>query len=69
MGATAVVVIEAAEAGLDEVAPERPALTTVGTPATDVDLVGVGFLDGIGADAVDVSAHIREHLERNAAAA
>ena len=27
------------------------------------------FLDGIGADAVDVSAHLREHLERNAAAA
>ena len=111
----------AAEAGLDDVAPERPAPTTPGTPATDVDLAGVGtivwatgyrpaypwldsavldrrgqiihdggvmpvpglyvvglpllrrrkssFLDGIGADAVDVTAHVREHLERNAAAA
>jgi len=111
----------AAEAGLDDVAPERPAPTTLGTPATAVELAGVGtvvwatgyratypwldsavldrrgqivhdggvmpvpglyvvglpllrrrkssFLDGIGADAMDVSAHIREHLERNAAAA
>ena len=111
----------AAEAGLDDAAPERPAPTTLGTPATDVDLAGVGtivwatgyrptyhwldsavldrrgqiihdggvtpvpglyvvglpllrrrkssFLDGIGADAVDVTAHVREHLGRNAAAA
>ena len=111
----------AAEAALDDIAPDRPAPTTIGTPATEVDLVGLdtvvwatgyrptypwldnalldrrgqiihdggvmavpglyavglpllrrrksSFLDGIGADAVDLTAHLRAHLDRNAAAA
>jgi putative flavoprotein involved in K+ transport len=111
----------AAEAALDDIAPDRPAPTAIGTPATEVDLAGVDtvvwatgylpaypwldnalldrrgqivheggvmavpglyvlglpllrrrkstFLDGIGADAVDLTAHLRAHLERKVAAA
>jgi putative flavoprotein involved in K+ transport len=111
----------AAEAGLDDFAPERPAPTAIGTPATEVSLVGVdtviwatgyrptypwldntlldrrgqiihdggvmaepglyavglpllrrrksSFLDGIGADTIDLTAHLRAHLDRNVAAA
>jgi putative flavoprotein involved in K+ transport len=106
----------AAEAGLDDTAPERPAPTTLGTPATQVHLTDVdtivwatgyrptypwldhamldrrgqithdggvmpapglyvvglpllrrrksSFLDGIGADTVDLTVHLREHLQR-----
>jgi putative flavoprotein involved in K+ transport len=111
----------AAEAGLEDAAPERPAPTTLGTPATEVPLADVdtivwatgyrptypwldralldrrgqiihdggvmpapglyvvglpllrrrksSFLDGIGADAVDLTVHVRQHVERNTAAA
>jgi putative flavoprotein involved in K+ transport len=111
----------AAEAGLDDAAPERPAPTALGPPATEVDLAGIdtivwatgyrptypwldsavldrrgqiihdggampvpglfvvglpllrrrksSFLDGIGADTVDLTAHVRRHLDRSAAAA
>jgi putative flavoprotein involved in K+ transport len=111
----------AAEAELDDIAPDRPAPTAIGTPATEVDLAGVdtvvwatgyrpvypwldnalldrhgqiiheggvmavpglyavglpllrrrksSFLDGIGSDAVDLTAHLRTHLDRNAVAA
>jgi putative flavoprotein involved in K+ transport len=111
----------AAEAGLNDTAPERPGPTTIGTPATEIDLAGVdtvvwatgyrptypwlddalldrrgqiihdggvmsapglyvvglpllrrrksSFLDGIGADTVELTAHLRAHLKRNATAA
>ncbi len=108
----------AAEYGLDDVAPERPAPTQLGTPATSVELAGLStiiwatgyrglypwldravldrrgqvihdggvlpvpglyvlglpllrrrkssFLDGIGADALEVTAHLCEYLGRHA---
>ena len=111
----------AAEAALDDVAPDRPAPTTIGTPATEVSLAGIdtvvwatgylptypwldnalldsrgqiiheggvmavpglyavglpllrrrksSFLDGIGADTVDLTVHLRAHLDREVAAA
>ena len=111
----------AAEAALDDVAPDRPAPTTIGTPATEVSLAGIdtvvwatgylptypwldnalldgrgqiiheggvmavpglyavglpllrrrksSFLDGIGADTVDLTVHLRAHLDRDVAAA
>jgi putative flavoprotein involved in K+ transport len=111
----------AAETALDDIAPDRPAPTAIGTPVTEVDLAGVdtvvwatgyrpvypwldkalldrrgqiihdggvmavpglyavglpllrrrksSFLDGIGADTVDLTAHLRAHLDRNVAAA
>jgi putative flavoprotein involved in K+ transport len=111
----------AAEAALDDIAPDRPAPTIIATPATEVSLAGVdtviwatgyratypwldnalldrrgqiihdggvmavpglyavglpllrrrksSFLDGIGADTVDLTAHLRAHLDRNVAAA
>jgi putative flavoprotein involved in K+ transport len=111
----------AAEAGPDDTAPERPAPTTIGTPATEVNLADINaivwatgyrptypwldsalldrhgqiihdggvmpapglyvvglpllrrrkssFLDGIAADTVELTAHLRAHLKRNAAAA
>jgi putative flavoprotein involved in K+ transport len=110
-----------ADAGLDDSSPERPAPTTIGTPATEVDLAGVdavvwatgyrptyswldsalldrrgqiihdggvmpvpglyvvglpllrrrksSFLDGIGADTIELTAHLRGHFKRDAAAA
>jgi putative flavoprotein involved in K+ transport len=111
----------AAEAALDDIAPDRPAPTTIPTPATEVSLAGLdtvvwatgyqptypwldnalldhrgliihdggvmavpglyvvglpllrrrksSFLDGIGADTVDLTVHLRAHLDRNVAAA
>jgi putative flavoprotein involved in K+ transport len=111
----------AAEAALDDIAPDRPAPTTIPTPATEVSLTGIdtvvwatgyrptypwldnalldrrgqiiheggvmaapglyavglpllrrrksSFLDGIGADTVDLTVHLRAHLDRNMAAA
>jgi putative flavoprotein involved in K+ transport len=111
----------AAEAGLDDIAPDRPAPTTIGTPATVIPLAGVdtiiwatgyrptypwlhndlldrrgqiihdggimpvpglyavglpllrrrksSFLDGIGADTIDLTAHLRAHLDNNVVAA
>jgi putative flavoprotein involved in K+ transport len=110
----------AAETALDDIAPDRPAPTAIGTPATEADLAGLdtvvwatgyrpvypwlddalldrrgqivhdggvmavpglyavglpflrrrksSFLDGIGTDTVDLTAHLRAHL-RNVAAA
>jgi putative flavoprotein involved in K+ transport len=111
----------AAEAALDDIAPDRPAPTTIPTPATEVSLAGIdtvvwatgyrptypwldnalldrrgqiiheggvmavpglyavglpvlrrrksSFLDGIGADTVDLTVHLRAHLDRDVAAA
>lgn len=111
----------AAQAGLDDIAADRPSPTTIGTPATEVDLAGLDtvvwatgyrpaypwlddtlldrrgqiaheggvmaapglyvlglpllrrrkstFLDGIGADALDLTSHLRAHLARKVAAA
>jgi putative flavoprotein involved in K+ transport len=111
----------AAEAALDDIAPDRPAPTTIPTPATEFSLAGIdtvvwatgyrptypwldtamldgrgqiiheggvmaapglyvvglpltrrrksSFLDGIGADTVDLTVHLRAHLDRNMAAA
>ena len=111
----------AAEAALDDIAPDRPAPTTIPTPATEVSVGGIdtvvwatgyrptypwldnalldrrgqiiheggvmaapglyavglpflrrrksSFLDGIGADTVDLTVHLRAHLDRNMAAA
>ena len=111
----------AAEAALDDITPDRPAPTTIPTPATEVSLAGIdtvvwatgyrptypwldnalldrrgqiiheggvmavpglyavglpllrrrksSFLDGIGADTVDLTVHLRAHLDRNVAAA
>jgi len=110
-----------AQAALDDIAPERPAPTTIGTPPTEVSLAGVdtivwatgyrptypwldetlldrrghilhdggimpapglyavgrpllrrrksSFLDGIGADTVDLTTHLRARLDGNVAAA
>ena len=111
----------AASAALEDSAPDRPAPTAIGTPATEVDLAGVdtvvwatgyrpsypwldnalldrrgqivheggvmaapglyvlglpllrrrtsSFLDGIGADTADLTAHLRAHLDHSTAAA
>ena len=110
-----------AEAALDDIAPDRPASTTIGTPATEVSLAGIdtviwatgyrptypwlhsalldrrgqiihdggvmampglyvvglpvlrrrksSFLDGIGSDTIDLTVHLRAHLDRSTAAA